>query len=81
VIGLDVFARKKSVELERATVERFDLVLIATNHSCANYQELADWAHCIVDMRNAMSVTRTIWQSLESIDISCGQKGCLASYS
>ena len=30
VIGLDVFAGKKSVEWERATVERFDLVLVAT---------------------------------------------------
>jgi UDP-N-acetyl-D-glucosamine dehydrogenase len=30
-------------------------VLIATNHSCVNYQELADWADCIVDTRNAMA--------------------------
>jgi UDP-N-acetyl-D-mannosaminuronate dehydrogenase len=43
VIGLDVFVGKKSVEWERATVERFDLVLVATNHSCVNEQELADW--------------------------------------
>jgi len=49
------WAGKKSVEWDRATIQRFDLVLIATNHSCVNYQELADWAECIVDTRNAMS--------------------------
>ncbi len=49
------WAGKKSLEWNRATIQRFDLVLIATNHSCVKYQELADWAHCIVDTRNAMS--------------------------
>src|SRR5437773_8930361 len=49
------WASKKSVEWDRATIESFDLVLIATNHSCVNYQELADWARCVVDTRNAMS--------------------------
>jgi UDP-N-acetyl-D-glucosamine dehydrogenase len=49
------FAGRKSVEWNRATIENFDVVLIATNHSCVNYQELADWAQCIVDTRNAMS--------------------------
>ncbi|HTG28453.1 MAG TPA: nucleotide sugar dehydrogenase [Methylomirabilota bacterium] len=51
------WAGKKSVEWDRATIESFDLVLIATNHSCVNYQQLADWAQCIVDTRNAMSGT------------------------
>jgi UDP-N-acetyl-D-glucosamine dehydrogenase len=51
------WAGKKSVEWDRATIESFDLVLIATNHSCVNYQDLADWARCIVDTRNAMSGT------------------------
>src|SRR5215471_6665240 len=49
------FAGRKSVEWNRASIEQFDLVLIATNHSCVNYHELADWAHCIVDTRNAMA--------------------------
>src|SRR5438046_1614349 len=49
---------KKSMAWDRATIESFDLVLIATNHSCVNYQDLADWAHCIVDTRNAMSGTQ-----------------------
>jgi UDP-N-acetyl-D-glucosamine dehydrogenase len=49
------FAGKKSVEWSRSTIETFDVVLIATNHSCVNYQELGDWAQCIVDTRNAMA--------------------------
>ena len=44
----------KSVEWNQATVADFDLVLIATNHACINYQELAEWSGCIVDTRNAM---------------------------
>ena len=38
----------------------FDLVLIATNHACINYQELADWTECIVDTRNAMAAVPTL---------------------
>ncbi|PYS37103.1 MAG: nucleotide sugar dehydrogenase, partial [Acidobacteria bacterium] len=41
------FAGRESVEWNRATIGNFDVVLIATNHSSVNYQELADWAHCI----------------------------------
>ena len=53
------FAGKKSVEWNReAIIESFDLVLIATNHSCVNYQELRDWAQCIVDTRNAMAAVQ-----------------------
>jgi UDP-N-acetyl-D-glucosamine dehydrogenase len=52
------FAGTKSVEWNRATINDFDLVLIATNHSCVNYHELGEWAQCIVDTRNAMSETR-----------------------
>jgi UDP-N-acetyl-D-glucosamine dehydrogenase len=49
------FAGRKSVEWNRATINDFDLVLIATNHSSLNYHELGDWAQCIVDTRNAMA--------------------------
>jgi UDP-N-acetyl-D-glucosamine dehydrogenase len=52
------WAGKKSVDWNPATIESFDLALIVTNHSCVNYQDLADWAHCIVDTRNAMAGTR-----------------------
>jgi UDP-N-acetyl-D-glucosamine dehydrogenase len=49
------FAGKKSVEWQRTTIEAFDLVLIATNHSSVNYAELGAWAQWIVDTRNAMT--------------------------
>jgi UDP-N-acetyl-D-glucosamine dehydrogenase len=65
--GYPHWAGKKSVEWDRATIESFDLVLIATNHSCLKHQELADWAHCIVDTRNAMSGTHVppgkVWKA------------------
>jgi UDP-N-acetyl-D-glucosamine dehydrogenase len=49
------WAGKRSVEWDRATIESFDLVLIATNHSCIDLWELGRWARCIVDTRNAMA--------------------------
>ena len=61
------FAGRKSVEWLRSTIETFDVVLIATNHSCVNYRELGDWAQCIVDTRNAMAgvpvAARKIWKA------------------
>jgi UDP-N-acetyl-D-glucosamine dehydrogenase len=50
------WAGKRSVEWNRQTVAGFDLVLIATNHKSVNYHELAKWAGCIVDTRNAMAM-------------------------
>jgi UDP-N-acetyl-D-glucosamine dehydrogenase len=50
----------RSVEWNKQTVEGFDVAIIATNHQVINYQELADWASCIVDTRNAMSGIKTI---------------------
>lgn len=52
------WAGKTSIEWSRATIGNFDLVLVATNHTCVNYQELADWAQRIVDTRNAMSAVK-----------------------
>jgi UDP-N-acetyl-D-glucosamine dehydrogenase len=61
------WAGKKSIQWGRATIESFDLVLIATNHSCVDYQGLADWARCIVDTRNVMSGTHVgsgkVWKA------------------
>jgi len=59
------FAGKKSLPWNRSTVGGFDLVLIATNHQCVNYAELADWAQCIVDTRNAMGgiATDKVWKA------------------
>jgi UDP-N-acetyl-D-glucosamine dehydrogenase len=52
-------AGTKSVDWKRETVGGFDLVLIATNHACINFKELAEWADCIVDTRNAMADVST----------------------
>jgi UDP-N-acetyl-D-glucosamine dehydrogenase len=61
------WAEKKSVEWSRANITSFDLVLIATNHTCVNYQELGEWAHCIVDTRNAMASAKVapgkVWKA------------------
>ena len=61
------FAGRKSVVWNRATIQSFNLVLIATNHNCVNYNELADWAQCIVDTRNAMETVANangkIWKA------------------
>jgi UDP-N-acetyl-D-glucosamine dehydrogenase len=61
------FAGKQSVVWNRAEISGFDLVLIATNHSCVNYQELGAWAQCIVDTRNAMAGVSTqsgrVWKA------------------
>ncbi|MGA8656264.1 MAG: nucleotide sugar dehydrogenase [Chthoniobacterales bacterium] len=61
------WAGKKSVRWGCKTIMGFDAVVIATAHACVNYQELADWAKCIVDTRNAMAhvqtVPGTVWKA------------------
>ena len=61
------FTGKRSVNWNGEEIRSFDLVLIATNHSCVNYQELADWAQCVVDTRNAMSAVQVapgkVWKA------------------
>src|SRR5438309_4144890 len=60
-------AGKESVQWDRATINSFDAALISTNHNCVNYQELADWAQCIIDTRNAMADVKVaagkIWKA------------------
>jgi UDP-N-acetyl-D-glucosamine dehydrogenase len=61
------WAGTKSVEWNRATIQSFDVALIATNHASVNYRDLAQWAECIIDTRNAMSGLDTklgqVWKS------------------
>ncbi|MCX7867051.1 MAG: nucleotide sugar dehydrogenase [Limisphaera sp.] len=61
------WAGKKSVPWDEATIRSFDVVLIATNHACVNYRQLAEWADCIVDTRNAMAGCATrpgqVWKA------------------
>jgi UDP-N-acetyl-D-glucosamine dehydrogenase len=49
------WAGTESVPWDHATIAGFDLIVIATAHACVNYHELAVWAKCIVDTRNAMA--------------------------
>jgi UDP-N-acetyl-D-glucosamine dehydrogenase len=48
-------------------IQGFDAVVIATNHRRVNYRELAAWARCIVDTRNAMAGIETrpgqVWKA------------------
>ncbi|MCS7089711.1 MAG: nucleotide sugar dehydrogenase [Verrucomicrobiota bacterium] len=61
------WAGKRSVPWDEATIRSFDVVLISTNHACVNYGQLAEWAHCIVDTRNAMKGCATrpgqVWKA------------------
>ena len=61
------WTNKKSVPWNGEVIETFDVVLIATNHACVNYQELADWAQRIVDTRNAMASVKVapgkVWKA------------------
>ena len=50
---------KKSILWSEAVIKRYDLVLIATNHSDINYNELSEWAKLIVDTRNSMNSNKT----------------------
>ncbi len=49
------WAGMKSVAWDARTIKSFDAVLIATKHANVNYGELAKWASCIIDTRNAMN--------------------------
>jgi UDP-N-acetyl-D-glucosamine dehydrogenase len=57
----------QSVLWDRTTIAGFDAVVITTAHPCVNYQELADWAQCIVDTRNAMAAVQVapgrVWKA------------------
>ncbi len=48
-----------SVVWSEPIIRGFDAVLIATNHKSVNYRELAEWANCILDTRNAMADINT----------------------
>jgi UDP-N-acetyl-D-glucosamine dehydrogenase len=53
------WAGTPSVVWNRETIQAFDAVLLATNHQSVNYTELAAWAPCIIDTRNAMATIKT----------------------
>ena len=61
------WAGTRSVVWNEQVLRGFDAVLIATNHQSINYQELAEWAPCILDTRNAMAGIKTrpgqVWKA------------------
>jgi UDP-N-acetyl-D-glucosamine dehydrogenase len=61
------WAGTRSVEWEESVIRSYDLVLVSTAHACVNYQQLADWAACVVDTRNAMAGVKTaegkVWKA------------------
>jgi len=61
------WAGTPSIKWTKEAVQGYDAVLLATNHASVNYQELADWAPCIIDSRNAMVAIKTkpgqVWKA------------------
>jgi UDP-N-acetyl-D-glucosamine dehydrogenase len=57
----------KSVPFTREALDRFDLILIATNHAAVDYAELSRGTYLIVDTRNAMAKFKTapgqVWKA------------------
>ena len=61
------WAGTQSVEWKSEVLQDFDLVLILTKHAAVDYDELAKYADCIVDTRNAMEGVETrsgqVWKA------------------
>lgn len=45
----------ESVPWNEETISDFDCVVVSTAHAAIDFRQLADWASCIVDTRNAMA--------------------------
>ena len=45
----------KSVNITKNTLKNYDAVIISTNHSCIDFNNIANWSNCIIDTRNALS--------------------------
>jgi UDP-N-acetyl-D-glucosamine dehydrogenase len=48
------YAGQKSIEWDRKNVQSADVVVISTNHSEIDYNELVEWSKLIVDTRNSV---------------------------
>jgi UDP-N-acetyl-D-glucosamine dehydrogenase len=46
---------KRSIEWNEQVIRSFDAAVIVTAHSTVNYEQLMDWAECIVDTRNVLA--------------------------
>lgn len=49
------WAGKKSIEWSKENVQSADIVVISTNHTEINYDELVEWSQLIVDTRNSVN--------------------------
>src|SRR5215831_15493800 len=58
------FSHMRSAELTEQTIAHADLVLIATDHSSVDYQQVVDHARIVVDTRNA---TRAVTHGRDKI--------------
>jgi UDP-N-acetyl-D-glucosamine dehydrogenase len=60
-------AGTKSVSWNQETISGYDAVLISTAHQAVDYQQLAEWAQCIVDTRNVMAAypdsIKKVWKA------------------
>jgi UDP-N-acetyl-D-glucosamine dehydrogenase len=54
------WAGKESLAWEKSVIQDYDVVVIATDHSDINYEQLANWSHLIVDTRDAMKGISTV---------------------
>ncbi|MEX2600159.1 MAG: nucleotide sugar dehydrogenase [Balneolaceae bacterium] len=61
------WAGTESVEWSQSVIGSFDAVIISTDHSTVDYQDLADWAGLIIDSRNVMRDIETrpgqVWKA------------------
>lgn len=61
------WAGTRSVAWDKTSIGNQDVVVIATAHACLDYRQLAEWANCIVDTRNAMEGIATaggkVWKA------------------
>ena len=46
---------KRSIEWNEQVIRSFDAAVIVTAHSTVNYEQLMEWAECIVDTRNVLA--------------------------
>src|SRR3990170_1979821 len=56
--------KMRSTPLAEGSLERFDCVVIVTDHSCYNWQEIVDRSQLVIDTRNA---TRFVMSGGEKI--------------
>ncbi|MCW9709113.1 nucleotide sugar dehydrogenase [Fodinibius salsisoli] len=45
----------ESIAWSEENIRSYDAVIIATNHSDIDYEQLAEWSECIIDTRDAMN--------------------------